>query len=74
MDLINLVLNYAIIPAVAFIAMLYDKLNKHSTQLAVLTSLTESNKQSHEREMNEIHGTMGSILAKLTSIEEYMRK
>jgi len=74
MELINLVLNYAIVPAIGFIGMLYDRIQKHATEIAVLKSLTESNKQSHEREMNELRATLGSILSKLTSIEEYMRK
>lgn len=74
MDLINTVMQWVVAPVAAFVFVLHNKVQDHSTTIAVLTSKLDANKDSHDREMKEIKETTNKIFAKLDSIEESLRK
>lgn len=74
MDLINLVMQYVVVPLAGFAAFLYVRVQELLTRLTVLESRTEDRQRSHDREMSEIKENTKQIFNKLSNIEEYLRK
>lgn len=74
MELLNSLIQWIVAPVAAFVFALHVKVQAHSTEIAVLTSKLDANKDSHDREMNEIKDTTNKIFAKLDSIEASLRK
>lgn len=73
-DILHTVLQWVVAPVAAFVWLLYNKVNNHETDIAVLKAETATNKQAHDREMKEIRDTTERIFQKLNSIEEALRK
>lgn len=74
MELFNMFVQYVVIPVVGVVWLMYQRQQDHHTDIAVLKSRVDSDKQSHDREMSEIRETTNKIFAKLDSIEEALRK
>lgn len=74
MEFIDSIMQWIVAPVAAFVWVIHNKVQDHSTTLAVLSSRLDSNKDSHDREMKEIKETTNKIFAKLDSIEESLRK
>jgi len=74
MDMLNLIMQYVVLPVSAFVWIIFHRQQDHHTEIAVLKSRVDSDKQSHDREMAEIRETTNKIFAKLNSIEEALRK
>lgn len=74
MELLDTVMRWVVAPVAAFVWVIYQRQQDHHTDIAVLKSRVDSDKQSHDREMGEIRETTNKIFAKLDSIEEALRK
>lgn len=74
LDLAHTIMQWVVAPVAAFVWLLHNQVQGQKTDIAVLKSQTETNKQAHDREMKEIRDTTERIFQKLNSIEEALRK
>jgi tRNA A-37 threonylcarbamoyl transferase component Bud32 len=74
MDVVDTVMQWIVAPVAAFVFMLHRKLQVHETDIAVLKVTLQSNKDAHDREFAEMHDSFKAVMAKLESIEQYLRK
>lgn len=74
LDVLNTLMQWVIAPVAAFVWFLHNRVQIHSTDIAVLKTEMSTNKQAHDREMKEIRDTTERIFQKLNSIEEALRK
>jgi len=65
MDVLETVLRWIVMPMGAFVWLMYQRQQDHSTQLAVLRSETEMARLSHDREIRDIKDKLDKILEKL---------
>ena len=68
------IMQWIVAPVAAFVWVLYQKQQTHSTAIAVLQAETATARQAHDREIKEIRETTRAIMQKLDSIEEALRK
>lgn len=73
-EFINIILQYVIVPVMAFVMLVYRRQQDHHLDIAVLKSWRDSDKRSHEREIEEIRNMTNKIFVKLDSIEGSLRK
>ncbi len=74
MKVLSAIMQWVVAPVAAFVWVLYQKQQNHSTDIAVLKAETASARLAHDREIKEIRETSRAIMAKLDSIEEALRK
>lgn len=74
MDLIDLILRYAVLPVGGFVWALHTKVQLHATEIAVMRSQLDASKDAHDRELRDMKKTIDAIFAKLDSIEAALRK
>ena len=74
MKVLSVIMQWVVAPVAAFVWVLYQKQQNHSTDIAVLKAETASARLAHDREIKEIRETSRAIMAKLDSIEEALRK
>ena len=74
LKILSAIMQWIIAPVAAFVWILYQKQQSHSTAIAVLQAETATARMAHDREIKEIRETSRAIMAKLDSIEEALRK
>lgn len=74
LKILNVVLQWIVMPVAAFVWMMYRKQNDHNTAIAVLQAESLTARTAHDREIKEIRETTRAIMSKLDSIEEALRK
>jgi len=74
MKVLSAIMQWVVAPVAAFVWVIYQKQQIHSTAIAVLQAETTAARQAHDREIKEIRETSRAIMAKLDSIEEALRK
>lgn len=74
LKVLGAIMQWIVMPVAAFVWVLYQKQQNHSTAIAVLQAETASARLAHDREIKEIRETSRAIMAKLDSIEEALRK
>jgi hypothetical protein len=74
MELARLLLQFAVIPIVAFVWMHYKMTQGHETEIAVMKSEYNLTKEGHDRELKEIKTGFSEVLKKLDEIQKEMRK
>ena len=74
MDTVLFVIQWLIAPVAAFVWMMYIKISRHDTDIAVLKSQIMSDKLAHDREMKDVKEALRSIASKLDNIEQALRK
>lgn len=74
MDLIDLVLKYFILPVAAFVWGLHMRVQKQTTDIAVLTTKLAAHEAARAESERRIEINMGRIMEKLDSIEAALRK
>lgn len=74
LDVLNTIMQWIIAPVAAFVWLIYNKQQQHSTDIAVLKATTATAQEAHDREIKEIRETSRAIMAKLDSIEQALRK
>ena len=73
-EMINAVMQWIVLPIAGVVIYMFNKQNNHHTDIAVLKSLQEATKTSHDREMKEMKTTIAAIFTKLDNIEQALRK
>jgi len=73
-EVLNSIMQWIIAPVAAFVWIIYQKQQVHTTAIAVLQSQAEISRVAHDREIKEIRESMRAIMLKLDSIEEALRK
>lgn len=58
----------------AFVWLLHNKTQVLTTEVAVMKATTAAYKEAHDREFKEVKENFKEVMAKLTSIEEALRK
>lgn len=74
MELLDVLMQWVVAPVAAFVGLIYLRQQDHHTDIAVLKSRIDSNKEAQERETQEIREMTNKIFAKLDSIEQALRK
>jgi hypothetical protein len=74
MDTVLFVIQWLIAPVAAFVWMMYIKISRHDTDIAVLKSQIMSDKLAHDREMKDVKEALRSIASKLDNIEQALRE
>ena len=74
MKVLSAIMQWVVAPVAAFVWVIYQKQQIHSTAIAVLQAETATARLAHDREIKEIRETSRAIMAKLDSIEEALRK
>lgn len=72
--ILNVVMQWIIMPVAAFVWLIYRTQNQHGTAIAVLQAESQTARTAHDREIKEIRETTRAIMSKLDSIEEALRK
>ena len=65
MDVFETILRYVVVPVCAFVWVMYQRQQDHTTQIAVLKTESEMARLSHDREIRDIKVKLDQILAKL---------
>ena len=74
MDTVLFIIQWLIAPVAAFVWMMYVKVSRHDTDIAVLKLQIMSDKLAHDREMKDVKEALRSIAAKLDNIEQALRE
>ena len=74
MELAKLLLQFAVLPIVAFMWAHYKMTQGHEIEIAVMKSEYNLTKQGHDRELKEIKDGFANVLTKLDEIQREMRK
>jgi hypothetical protein len=73
-DVVKLVLQFAVLPIGAFMWMHYKLTQAHDTEIAVMKSEYNLTKEGHDRELKEIKEGFKAVLSKLDEIQKDFRK
>lgn len=65
MDVVETVLRWIVMPMAAFVWLMYQRQQDHTTQIAVLRTETDMARQAHDREIKDIKDKLDKILEKL---------
>jgi len=74
LQVLSTIMQWIIAPVAAFVWVLYQRQQNHTTDIAVLKTQIEASSLAHDREIKEIRETSRAIMAKLDSIETALRK
>jgi hypothetical protein len=74
MELAKLLLQFAVLPIVAFMWAHYKMTQGHSVEIAVIKTEFALTKEGHDRELKEIKDGFTNVLKKLDEIQRDMRK
>jgi hypothetical protein len=74
MELLTLLLQFAVVPIIAFIWMHYKMTQGHSVDLAIIKTEFLLTKENHDRELKEIKDGLTNIFKKLDEIQKDMHK
>lgn len=65
MEAIESVMRYVVVPLAAFVWLMYQRQQDHTTQIAVLRTESDMARQAHDREIKDIKDKLDKILEKL---------
>lgn len=74
MEMLDAIVKWIVAPVAAFVWLIYTRQQDHHTEIAVLKSKLNSDKEVHDKEMKEMRDTVQNIYVKLDSIEQFLRK
>lgn len=74
MELAKILLQFAVLPMVAFMWAHYKMTQSHATEIAVMKSEYALTKEGHDRELKEIKEGFKAVLSKLDEIQKDFRK
>jgi len=74
MDILDAIMKWIVAPVAAFVWLVYQRQQDHSTEIAVLKAQAISNKEAHDREFMQLQDSFKAVFAKLDTIEEALRK
>ena len=73
-EMIDAIMQWVVLPIAGVVIYMFNRQAQHHTDIAVLKSLQEATKTSHDREMKEMKTTIAAIFTKLDNIEQALRK
>lgn len=73
-EIVKLILQFAIVPMLAFMWMHYKTTQGHATEIAVMKSEHALVKENHDREFKEVKQGFSDVLKKLDEIQKEIRK
>lgn len=74
MELAKILLQFAVLPIIAFMWAHYRMTQNHDTEIAVMKSEHALVKENHDREFKEVRESFKRIFEKLDEIQKDMRK
>jgi len=74
MDVINTIMQWIVAPVAAFVWLLHTKTQANTTDIAVIKAQTAASKEASDREFKEVKESFKTVLEKLDSIEQHLRK
>lgn len=74
MELAKLLLQFAVLPIIAFMWAHYKMTQTHQTDIAVMKTEFSLTKENHDRELKEIKDGLSNIFKKLDEIQKDMHK
>lgn len=74
LELAKLLLQFAVLPMIAFVWMHYKMTQNHEKQIAVIQSEHALVKENHDREFKEVRESFKRIFEKLDEIQKDMQK
>lgn len=74
MEIAKLLLQFAVLPIVAFMWAHYKMTQGHQTEIAVIKTEFSLTKEGHDRELKEIKDALSNIFKKLDEIQKDMHK
>ena len=72
-EMVDLFMQWLVAPIIVVVWVLFNKVNKNETDIAVIKAQHESSKISYDREMKEMKETIKAIFNKLDNIEQALR-
>lgn len=72
--LLDLLFKIVVAPVAGALWLLYNRVNKHNTDIAVLQATIQVQKEAHDREFKEVRESFQRVFQKLDNIEEALRK
>ena len=73
-EMIDAIMQWVVLPIAGVVIYMFNRQGQHHTDIAVLKSLQEATRTSHDREMKEMKTTIAAIFTKLDNIEQALRK
>lgn len=74
MDVLEAIMKWIVAPVAAFVWVLHNKQQTHSTDIEVLKAQAAANTKAHDLEMKNIQTLIQKVFDKLDKIEESLRK
>lgn len=74
MEFVDFILKWIVVPLAGFGLHLNTRQQSQHTAIEVMKTQIKADKESHERENNELRDNLRAIFAKLDSIETALRK
>ncbi len=74
MEIIDVVMKWIVAPVAAFVYLMWNKQQVHSTDIAVIKAVQAANKEAHDREFKEVKNSFKAVMDKLENIEQHLRK
>ena len=74
MDMIDAIMQWIVAPVTGFVIFMFNRQQRHETEIAVIRATMIEQKSSHDREFKELRETLKTVMSKLDSIEQALRK
>ena len=74
MELAKMLLQFCVVPLIAFVWMHFKMSQGHAVEIAVIKTEFALTKEGHDRELKEIKDGFTNVLKKLDEIQRDMRK
>lgn len=72
--LFDLLFKVVVAPVAGFLWLLHSRVNRQSTDIAVIQATMQSQKEAHDREFAEVKDSFRRVFEKLDNIEAALRK
>jgi hypothetical protein len=74
MEVLDAIMKWIVAPVAAFVYLMWNKQQVHSTDIAVIKAVQAANKEAHDREFKEVKNSFKAVMDKLENIEQHLRK
>jgi uncharacterized membrane protein YraQ (UPF0718 family) len=74
MELLDTVMKWIVAPVTGFVIFMFNRQQRHETEIAVIRATMTEQKTAHDREFKELRENFKAVFAKLDSIEQALRK
>lgn len=74
MELLDTVMKWIVAPVTGFVIFMFNRQQRHETEIAVIRATMSEQKTAHDREFKEVRENFKAVFAKPDSIEQALRK